>query len=58
MLKTNPEERTNASEALNHPWFQNLKIKDELSEIDFDMARKVLNNIYNYNTTCNCLFSS
>lgn len=50
MLKMDPAERINASNALNHPWFQNLKIKDELSEIDFDMARKVLNNIYNYDT--------
>ena len=48
LLKYKPEERISAEEALNHPWFKKLKIKEKLSDLSTTQMRNLLTNIKNY----------
>ena len=48
LLKYNPEERISAEEALHHPWFKKLKIKEKLSDLSTNQMRNLLTNIKNY----------
>lgn len=48
LLLKNPDNRLTAEEALNHPWFKKLKIKEKLSELSVDSLNKLLFNIRNY----------
>ena len=51
LLKVDPTERISASRALDHGWFTSLKIKEQLFDLDIEVAKKLLNNIYNYSTS-------
>ena len=48
LLIVNPNKRISAEEALNSPWFVNLKIKEKLSELPVQTMKELLNNVYNY----------
>ena len=49
LFKKNVNERISVNEALNHPWFINLKIKEKLSELTTNQIIECLNNIKKYN---------
>ena len=51
LLKVDQNERISASRALEHPWFTSLKVKEQLFDLDIEVAKKLLNNIYNYSTS-------
>ena len=49
LLKKNPNERLNAQDALNHPWFIKNKTKEKLSYLSTTDMNELLDNIRNYN---------
>lgn len=48
LLKSNPEERLSAEEALQHPWFEKLNIRDKLSDLSSKKIKNMINNIRSY----------
>ena len=51
LLKKNPNERLNAQDALNHPWFIKNKTKEKLSYLSTTDMNELLDNIRNYIVT-------
>lgn len=48
LLVVNPNKRISAEDALNHKWFNKMKIKEKLSELPVRIMKELLSNIYNY----------
>ena len=51
LLKINPSQRISAQMALEHPWFEKLKIKETYFDVDFDMVQKLMTHILSYSPT-------
>ena len=56
LLKVDPTERISASRALDHGWFTSLKIKEQLFDLDIEVAKKLLNNNYLQHSKCHDVF--